>query len=208
MTAIQTNHMAFHAGAFRLHDISLSIPSECMTAIVGPNGSGKSTLLKLMSQLLLPDQGEIYIRGKQAKTYPAIALAKIVSMLTQSKHSLPDMTVRELVSYGRSPYKRLFDRMTADDERIVDWAMEVTGTKRHEQRMFHTLSGGEQQKARIAMALAQKRASSCWMNLQRFWISHISWTLWKCCRKLIGNTASQSSWCFMICSRLPVTVIT
>ncbi|GCL71186.1 iron-dicitrate ABC transporter ATP-binding protein [Paenibacillus naphthalenovorans] len=156
MTAIQTNHMAFHAGAFRLHDISLSIPSECMTAIVGPNGSGKSTLLKLMSQLLLPDQGEIYIRGKQAKTYPAIALAKIVSMLTQSKHSLPDMTVRELVSYGRSPYKRLFDRMTADDERIVDWAMEVTGTKRHEQRMFHTLSGGEQQKARIAMALAQK----------------------------------------------------
>ncbi len=156
MTAIQTNHIEFSAGAFQLHDITLSIPIERITAIVGPNGSGKSTLLKLMAQLLQPDMGEVYIQGKQAKTYQTIAFAKTISMLTQSKHSLPDMTVRELVSYGRSPYKRLFDRMTTDDERIVDWAMEVTGTNKHEQRMFHTLSGGEQQKARIAMALAQK----------------------------------------------------
>jgi iron complex transport system ATP-binding protein len=127
-----------------------------MTAIVGPNGSGKSTLLKIITQLLNADSGEVYVHGRQAKAYKTIEFAKTVSMLTQSKHSLPDMTVRELIGYGRSPYKRFFDRMTTDDERIVDWAMEVTGTNRHEQRMFHTLSGGEQQKARIAMALAQE----------------------------------------------------
>ncbi|MFD0677655.1 MULTISPECIES: ABC transporter ATP-binding protein [unclassified Paenibacillus] len=156
MTSIQTEHIELHVGSFQLHDISVSIPAGKVTAIVGPNGSGKSTLLKIITQLLQADKGNVLINSKPVKEYKTLELAQTLAMLTQSKHSLPDLTVRELITYGRSPYKRLFDRITSDDTNIIDWAMEVTSTKKHENRMFHTLSGGEQQKARIAMALAQQ----------------------------------------------------
>ncbi|MEI7025791.1 ABC transporter ATP-binding protein [Paenibacillus sp. y28] len=156
MTAIQTRQVGLNVGHFHLHDISLTIPTGKMTTIVGPNGSGKSTLLKIITQLLQADQGEVLIYNQSAKQYKPIDLAKTMSMLPQSKGILPDLTVRELISFGRSPHKRLFGRLTQEDEHIIDWAMDVTGTKRHEDRMFQTMSGGEQQKARIAMALAQK----------------------------------------------------
>ncbi|WP_240762863.1 ABC transporter ATP-binding protein [Paenibacillus thalictri] len=156
MTAVQTGQIELNVGAFRLQDITLSFPAGKITAIIGPNGSGKSTLLKVISRLLQADRGEVSIHGKPMKDYKALEFAKTMSMLTQWKNQLPELTVKELVSFGRAPYKRMFDRQTAEDETIVEWAMTVTGTKRHEHRMYHTLSGGEQQKSRIAMALAQK----------------------------------------------------
>ncbi|MCS7464743.1 ABC transporter ATP-binding protein [Paenibacillus doosanensis] len=156
MNALETSQIQLQVGSFRLNSVNVSIPPEKMTAIVGPNGSGKSTLLKIISRLLQPDGGQVLLYGKSIKEYKTVEFAQALSMLTQSKSSIPDLTVKELISYGRSPYKRMFDRMNKDDEQIIDWAMNITGTKRHEQRMFHTLSGGEQQKVRIAMALAQK----------------------------------------------------
>ncbi len=157
MTAIQTEQLELEMGHFRLDNISASIPKGKITGIVGPNGSGKSTLLKVMTRLLDADKGEVQIEQRPLKDYSTKELARSVSMLPQSKSGLPELTVRELVAYGRSPHKRLFEsRMKQEDEAIIDWALEITGTKRHENRMFHTLSGGEQQKARIAMALAQK----------------------------------------------------
>lgn len=156
MSAIETEHIHHQVSFFKLNDITVSIPLGQITAIVGPNGSGKSTLLKIITRLLKADQGHIYVNGLSTKEYKQSHFAKTISMLTQSKGSLPDLTVKELISYGRSPYKRIFDRMSSEDKDVIDWAMEVTGTKRYENRMFHTLSGGEQQKARIAMALAQQ----------------------------------------------------
>ncbi|NHN29178.1 ATP-binding cassette domain-containing protein [Paenibacillus agricola] len=135
MNAIHTKRLHLKAGFFQLHDITVSFPKEQITAIVGPNGSGKSTLLQLLTRLVEADLGEVFINDKSAKAYKSIELAQALSMLTQSKSPLPDLTARELVSYGRSPYKRLFDRMTAEDEDIVSWAMKITGTSRHEQRM-------------------------------------------------------------------------
>jgi iron complex transport system ATP-binding protein len=156
MAAIHTDRIELDVGVFRLQHITVSIPTGDVTAIVGPNGSGKSTLLKIITRLLDADSGTVTINGKPVQAYKSAEMAQTVAMLTQSKNGLPEMTVKELVAYGRAPYKRLFDRMTDNDHGIVDWAMQTTGTKKHEDRMFHTLSGGEQQKARIAMALAQK----------------------------------------------------
>ncbi|WP_165861414.1 heme oxygenase [Paenibacillus paeoniae] len=67
------------------------------------------------------------------------------------------MTVRELVAYGRSPHQHAFrHRLTPEDNAMIDWALGSMRICSYEQRPFYTLSGGEQQKARIAMALAQK----------------------------------------------------
>lgn len=155
--AIKTESITLNLGAFKLQDISLSIPKGKITTIIGPNGSGKSTLLKVITKLLSADNGSVYIANKKTTAYKTKDFAKIVSMLPQSKDSLPNLTVRELISFGRSPYKSLWNnQLTADDEDIIKQAMQMTDTTKHENRLFSNLSGGEQQKVRIAMALAQK----------------------------------------------------
>ncbi|RST61629.1 ABC transporter ATP-binding protein [Siminovitchia terrae] len=156
MTAIQTKEMELDLGHFHLKDVSCSIPNGKITSIVGPNGSGKSTILKLITRLTKQTSGEIYIYDKQTNKYSLKKFSQTVSMLPQSKEGLPDLTVKELVAYGRSPYKKLFEhRLTQKDEEIINRALEMTGTKQYENRLIHTLSGGERQRARIAMALAQ-----------------------------------------------------
>ncbi|NQX59826.1 heme oxygenase [Paenibacillus qinlingensis] len=156
MNAIETKNIHLAFGPFGLQDLSVTIPYGKMTAIIGPNGSGKSTLLKVITRLQHPDSGNVEIYGHPLKSYSNLQFAQTAAMLTQAKEQVPELTVKELVAYGRSPHKRMFDRMNSEDHDIVNWALEITGTQRNEHRMFHTLSGGEQQKVRIAMALAQK----------------------------------------------------
>lgn len=157
MTALETHGISARLGMFALHDVSVLLPKGKITAIVGPNGSGKSTLLKALSRLLAISGGDIRMDDRPIRQYGAAEFAQKLTMLPQSGGLLPNLTVRELVTYGRYPYKRLFrQRMNEDDRRMIDWAMTVTGTKAHADRLFYTLSGGEQQKARIAMALAQQ----------------------------------------------------
>jgi len=157
MAAIQTDQITLNLGAFQLHDISLAIPKGKITTIVGPNGSGKSTLLKVITRLLTADHGSVYVQNKKTTTYKAKEYAQTVSMLPQSKDHLPNLTARELITFGRSPYKSLLNnQITTEDEAIINQAMQMTNTAKHENRLFYSLSGGEQQKVRIAMALAQK----------------------------------------------------
>ncbi|SDZ23964.1 iron complex transport system ATP-binding protein [Evansella caseinilytica] len=157
MKAIQTKNIGLDLGRFQLQSVSTAFPAEKITAIIGPNGSGKSTLLKIISRLLAADAGEVFIDDMNVKMFRTKEFAKTLTMLPQSKELLLQLTVRELVSYGRSPHQKRFGyKMAAADEEIVNWALEITGTVKHADRMYHTLSGGEQQKARIAMSLAQK----------------------------------------------------
>ena len=66
------------------------------------------------------------------------------------------LTVGELVSYGRFPYQKGFGRLTKKDYEVIDWALEVTGTKDFKYRSVDALSGGQRQRVWIAMALAQE----------------------------------------------------
>lgn len=157
MHAIQTEYLSLKVDTFFLDHISLKIPSQKITSIVGPNGSGKSTLLKLISLLTLADSGKVYIQNKESKKYKAKEFAQTIAMLPQSKGVLPNITVRDLIAYGREPYKHFFsNRLNREDQTIIQEAMEMTNTMKHKERLFYSLSGGEQQRVRIAMALAQK----------------------------------------------------
>ncbi|WP_046216109.1 ABC transporter ATP-binding protein [Paenibacillus wulumuqiensis] len=156
-TAIEASGICLSRGHFRLEDIDLSIPKGKLTAIVGPNGSGKSTLLRILVRLLQPDQGQISVHGKSADRYSLREWSHTITMLPQLKESLPQLTVRELVAYGRAPYKKRFQPLQgAEDRDVLEQVMQWTGISMYSERMFHTLSGGEQQRARIAMALAQQ----------------------------------------------------
>lgn len=153
--AIELRNLAYSLDRFELPSLSVTLPKGQMTAIVGRNGSGKSTLLRLIARLLKPDSGEIFYDGEEGTAYTRKTFACKVSLLTQDKGSIPDITVRELVSYGRAPRQSMLQRrLSAEDEAAVTWALSTVGIRHNEDRMFHTLSGGEQQKARIAMAIA------------------------------------------------------
>ena len=136
-------------------DLSLSVPTGQLTAIVGPNGSGKSTLLRGMSRLLKPSSGQVLLDGKDIHELPARELARKLGLLPQGPVTPEGITVAELVSRGRHPHRGLFARLTADDEIAIDEALEAVELTDLKDRPADQLSGGQRQRVWIAMVLAQ-----------------------------------------------------
>lgn len=157
MHAIMTDDLSLKTGSFELQQVCLSIPKEAITTIVGPNGSGKSTILQLISRLKKADKGSVTIFGQDQYDYKPKSFAKTVAMLTQAKESMPNLTVEEIVSFGRTPYQSLYQhKLTEKDREIIDEAMEITNITSIKTKLFRHLSGGEQQRVRIALAIAQR----------------------------------------------------
>lgn len=157
MDAIEASQVCYCLDDFNLKDVSVSIPKGKMTSIVGPNGSGKSTFLKVVSQLVRCQSGDLRINNQPLQCFKKKEFAQTVTMLPQSKDSVPDVTVKEFIAFGRAPYQHQFQfRSSGADEEAIMWAMEATGTSKFQDKMYYALSGGEQQRVRIAMALAQK----------------------------------------------------
>ena len=137
-----------------LRDVSLSFPDGEITAILGPNGCGKSTLLKIAAGLLYPRSGQVRIGGTVLPTFKPKLLAQQVAYLPQSR-PVPDLDVEQLVLHGRFPYLKYPHRPGPTDREIAGRAMRSVGVDALAPRLLSTLSGGELQKAYIAMALAQ-----------------------------------------------------
>lgn len=140
-----------------LDDLSVSFKIGKKTAIIGPNGCGKSTLLKAISGLNRNYSGRISLDDIDLKSISRNKLAQKLAILPQGATTPTDLTVKELVSYGRFPYRSLFKSTNDKKERaIIDEAMEKTHITSLSHRLVSTLSGGERQRAWIAMALAQQ----------------------------------------------------
>lgn len=139
-----------------LHNLSLAVAKGQILAIIGPNGSGKSTLLKVLSRSLRPIKGSVLLDGRDLQSLPTRDLARQLAILHQASRAPADLTVRDLVEYGRFPYQRWWKGKNDEDKSVVEWALEQTGLVELAARPVSTLSGGEQQRAWIAMALAQK----------------------------------------------------
>lgn len=136
--------------------VSLEVKDGEIVSIIGPNGSGKSTLIKALSRCIKPTKGNIYLCNENIANLPTKTVAQEMAILPQVKNAPVDITVKDLVSYGRYPHLKFGQRLTKEDYEIVDWAIEKTKSERLKHRYISTLSGGEQQRAWIAMSLAQK----------------------------------------------------
>lgn len=136
--------------------LNVEIEKGKITTILGPNGSGKSTLLSIFAGLNKPTSGEIIINNKSIKKIKLKDLAKEIATVHQQNTVPSDITVKELVSYGRIPHKKYFQGNDENDDQIIDWAIKRTGLEDLEDKVVMSLSGGERQRAFIAMALAQK----------------------------------------------------
>ena len=139
-----------------IQNLSLSIPSGKITALVGPNGCGKSTLLRGLARLLAPRHGAVYLDGQAIQKLPTRELAKQLGILPQGPVAPEGLTVRELVAQGRYPHQQWFQQWSAADERALNDALTITGMAELADRPVDALSGGQRQRAWIAMTLAQE----------------------------------------------------
>lgn len=139
-----------------IRHFSFSIKQGEVVSVIGPNGSGKSTLLKAISRLIPYDSGTVMLEGTNLKAMSHKQVARKMCMLSQKNQAPSDMTVTDLVSYGRYPHKKWFEKLNGEDREIVAWSLEKTHLTAYKDRTVASLSGGESQRAWIAMALAQR----------------------------------------------------
>lgn len=127
------------------------------TSIIGPNGAGKSTLLKALSGLNTDYEGMVLLDGEDIRAMGRGALSKKLAILPQGATAPADVTVGQLVDFGRFPYRSWFRPGDPKaDREAVEWALDRTRMTGFKDRRVSVLSGGERQRAWIAMALAQK----------------------------------------------------
>ena len=133
--------------------VSFEIPKGKVLSLIGPNGAGKSTVMGMISRLIAKDAGVIHFEDKDLAKWKSKELAKKLSILTQHNTIQMKLTVRELVAFGRFPYSG--NRLTAEDNEMIDKAIAYMELKEVEERFIDELSGGQRQRAYIAMVIAQ-----------------------------------------------------
>lgn len=137
-------------------DASAHFKAGEMVALLGRNGTGKSTLLRAIVGLGSVQGGDIYIADKRLRSLSAAERAGLIAFVNTERVDVDALTVRELVAIGRSPYTNWMGRLTDEDRRKVEEAMQKMGITAFAERRVETLSDGECQRAMIARALAQE----------------------------------------------------
>lgn len=134
-----------------LKNINCQIKSGKITAILGSNGAGKSTLLQSLTGILKPNLGNIFLENKNLNDFSLIELAKKRAVLSQSLNINFPFSVKEIVMMGleNSNYNKI------TQEKIIDEALDLFEARNLKDRIFNSLSGGEQQRVNIARVLAQ-----------------------------------------------------
>lgn len=138
-----------------INHVSFSIPEQKITVFIGANGCGKSTLLKAYARQLLPEQGKIILDGKDIYQTSGKKTATRLAMLAQSATAPENLTVEQLIRYGRYPHRNFFTQWNDEDEYQVNQAMQLTKTQDYASQFLENLSGGQRQRVWIAMVLAQ-----------------------------------------------------
>ena len=139
-----------------LYAVHLQVRAGEMLGLLGPNGSGKTTLLRLISGVLRPQQGKVFLEGRDLQQWGRRGAARHIAVVPQELHMPFAFTVEHMVGLGRTPFVNFLGSQTKHDQSIVQEAMQAAGIDTLAPRFFNELSGGERQRVIIAMALAQE----------------------------------------------------
>jgi len=154
--AITLKKLSFsYNGVPVISDINIQFNNEEMVSIVGPNGAGKTTLLKLIGGLLTPSQGTICALGKRIETLNSKDKARLISIVPQNPRLPEKMKVLDFVMLGRNPHLALLEWEGENDLNKAVRSMELTETYVLAERELGQISGGELQRAMLAMAITQ-----------------------------------------------------
>jgi zinc transport system ATP-binding protein len=153
--AVQLDDLSFRyeRGELVLTDVTLGVSPGEFVAIAGPNGGGKTTLLRIALGLERPTSGRALLYGEPAVSFSRRQLLGYLPQRAQLGVEAP-ATVREVVAAGRVAASRLVGPMRRRDRELVDEAIDRVGLSARADAPVRTLSGGLQQRAFIAKALA------------------------------------------------------
>jgi iron complex transport system ATP-binding protein len=153
----EVNETTFEINGKRLlHPVEHRFEDGSIHGLIGHNGSGKSTLIKLLARQQPASQGEIRFDGRPLDEWGEREFARQVAYLPQHLPSAETLTGRELIGFGRYPWRGLLGRHTPRDEAAIQRAIALSHTEAFADRMVETLSGGERQRVWLAMLLAQQ----------------------------------------------------
>lgn len=142
-----------------LDHLDLAIESGTVTTLIGANGCGKSTLLKAFGRLLAPTAGTVRLDGTPLSALSTREIARRLAVLPQRPLTPAATSVRDLVMRGRHPHQSLLRPWTPGDADKVAAAMAATGVADIAHRDVNELSGGQLQRAWIALVLAQETST-------------------------------------------------
>jgi iron complex transport system ATP-binding protein len=130
-------------------------PGQCL-GIIGPNGAGKTTLLRALSGVMVPSGGSVRAGDRDLASFDARERARMIAFVSQSLHVPLPHTVVQLVGLGRTPHLGRWTPLSPHDRDAVSRAISAVELAGFEERFYDELSAGEQQRAVLAMALAQE----------------------------------------------------
>jgi iron complex transport system ATP-binding protein len=156
VSALELRGVAFQYRSGRgLVGVSFSAATGERLGVVGPNTAGKSTLLRLISRVLIPQQGRVLVHGRDVASVNRLALARQVAVVPQDFQVAFPFSVSDVVLMGRYPHAN--GAGWSRHDHAVAWAaMETVGVSALAARRVDELSGGERQLVSLARALAQE----------------------------------------------------
>ncbi|HEY0978844.1 MAG TPA: ABC transporter ATP-binding protein [Flavobacteriales bacterium] len=137
-----------------LSDARIELGQGTLTALLGVNGIGKSTLLRTLAGLHGPRSGHVVV-DEPLDGLTARERARRIAIVLTGRPIVGALDVRTVVAMGRHPWTGRWGMLRAEDERLVQQAMEHTAASHLQHRSLSTLSDGECQKVLLARALAQ-----------------------------------------------------
>jgi len=156
---LAADHIRVTLGAREaLADVSVSVMSGEIVAVVGPNGAGKSTLLRAMAGILRPQTGSVTLDGQTLASLPRASLARAVAYLPQERAVHWPLVVETVVGLGRLPYGGRPGVLSQQDRAAVEKALAAMDLAGLRGRPATELSGGELARVLLARTLAQEAA--------------------------------------------------
>ena len=140
-------------GTAVLSQVSVSVPFGAHIALVGPNGSGKTSLLQVMAGRLQPSEGRVLVGGQDLAQMPGMQRARQLAVVHQHEQVHGQLRVCDYVALGRTPYP---EASRDENAQVVSDALQRCRLDGLQDRLMRSLSGGEQQRAAIARAIAQQ----------------------------------------------------
>ena len=153
--SVQTLSFRYRDGQLALDGLSFDLNKGEVLGVIGPNGAGKSTLARLLIGLDVPTSGDVLLEGRRLRALDRNAIARHIAFVPQRDQVMLGYTSFEIVMLGRMPHLGAFGFELANDAHIAEEALRACEALQFRDRVFATLSGGEQKRVSIARALAQ-----------------------------------------------------
>lgn len=154
---LEVDRVSWKAGEKEiLKNISFSVRKGAFVGLIGPNGAGKSSLLRCLYRVNQPSSGAVKIFDQDIWKTSAKSAAKKVAVILQEHSEHLGLRVKDVVSLGLTPHKRLFEMDNVKDKEEVLSAIQQVDLERLMQEPYAHLSGGEKQRVMVARAIVQK----------------------------------------------------